>query len=139
MVNVDSINAILKYFIRSSKVGTSAVCMVTHYSKSMDRPGKAVNPARGQLNRENEYFPCPRSRLRSWSRETVSAVPSRVSLLISILRLNLMLTGFLSSSAAVSIYAFKTSIHHRVSPELMGSRNCVPMTFTSESPPAQGQ
>ena len=37
-------------------------------------------------------FPCPRSRLRIWSRETGSAVPSRVSLLISILRLNLVLT-----------------------------------------------
>ena len=23
----------------------------------MDEPGKVVNPARGQLNRENEYFP----------------------------------------------------------------------------------
>ena len=37
-------------------------------------------------------FPCPRSRLRIWSRETDSAVPSRVSLLISILRVNLVLT-----------------------------------------------
>ena len=37
-------------------------------------------------------FPCPRSCLRVWSRETGSAVPSRVSLLISILSLNLMLT-----------------------------------------------
>ena len=51
-----------------------------------------ANPAPGQLNRENKYFTCPRSRLRIWSRETVSAVPSRVSLLISILRLNLVLT-----------------------------------------------
>ena len=33
------------------------VCMVITYSKSMDRPGKVANPARGQLNRENEYFP----------------------------------------------------------------------------------
>ena len=23
----------------------------------MDQPGKLANPARGQLNRENEYFP----------------------------------------------------------------------------------
>ena len=61
------------------------------YSKS--KLGKVANPARGQLNRDNEYlFPCPRSCLRIWSRETVSAVPSRVSLLISILRLNLVLT-----------------------------------------------
>ena len=66
----------------------------THIQQSMDQPGKVANPARGQLNEENEYFtfPCPRSRLIIWSRETVSAVPSRVSLLTSILRLNLVLT-----------------------------------------------
>ena len=36
--------------------------------------------------------PCPRSRLRTWSRETVLAVPSHASLLVSILRPNLVLT-----------------------------------------------
>ena len=29
------------------------------YSKGKDRPGKVANPARGQLNRENENFPGP--------------------------------------------------------------------------------
>ena len=62
------------------------------YSKSVDQPGKTANPAHGQLNRENNHFPVPRSRLRIWSRETGLAVPSRVSLLISILRLNRVLT-----------------------------------------------
>ena len=36
-----------------------SVCMYVKshiYSKSMDQPGKVANPARGQLNRENEYF-----------------------------------------------------------------------------------
>ena len=33
----------------------------------------------------------------------------------------------------------KTAIRHRVSPEFFGSRICVPMTFTAESPSAQGQ
>ena len=33
------------------------VCMVMTYSKRMDQPGKVTNPVRGQLNRENEYFP----------------------------------------------------------------------------------
>ena len=37
-------------------------------------------------------FPCPPSHLRIWCRETGSAFPSCVSLLISILRLNLVLT-----------------------------------------------
>ena len=57
----------------------------------MDQPGKVANPARGQLNRE-KIFSCPRACLRIWFRETGSAVPSRVSLLVSILRLNLVLT-----------------------------------------------
>ena len=40
--------------------GRKALCMYGHtYSKSMDQPGKVVNPARGQLNRENEYFSVP--------------------------------------------------------------------------------
>ena len=47
------------------------------------------------------------------------------------------LTGFLPSSAAVSIY--ETAIRHRVSPEFIGSRSYVPMALTAESPPAQGQ
>ena len=34
------------------------ICMYSHtYSKSMDEPGKAASPARGQLNGKNEYFP----------------------------------------------------------------------------------
>ena len=53
------------------------VCMYGHtYSKSMDQPGKVANPARDQLNRKKWKFPCPRSCLRIWSRETGSAVPS---------------------------------------------------------------
>ena len=59
----------------------------------MDQPGKVTSPARGQLNRENKIlFPCLRACLRIWSREMGSAVPSRVNLLISILRLNVVLT-----------------------------------------------
>ena len=103
----------------------------------MDQPGKVANPPRGQLNRKM-IFICPRACLRIWSRETSLAVPSRVSLLISILRMDMVLTtGFLPSSAAASIY--ETAIRHRVSPEFIVSRNCVPMAFTVESPPAQGQ
>ena len=58
------------------------VCMVITYCKSMDQPGNFANPARGQLNGGKIIFTCPRSRQRIWSSETVSAVPSRVSLLI---------------------------------------------------------
>ena len=76
-------------------------------------------------------IPCPRTCPRILSRETSSAVSSRVSLLISILKLNRVPTyGILPSSAAASIY--ETAIRHRVSPEFIGSRNCVPMAFTAE-------
>ena len=58
----------------------------------MDQPGKVANPARDQLNREEKGNLCSRSCLGIWSHETGSAVPSRISLLISILRLNLVRT-----------------------------------------------
>ena len=36
------------------------ICMYGHtYSKGEDQPGKVVTPARGQLNRENDFFPVP--------------------------------------------------------------------------------
>ena len=47
----------------------------TYSSKSMDQPGKVASPARGQLNRKNEYLPV--RVLRIWPRETGSAVPVR--------------------------------------------------------------
>ena len=53
-----------------------------------------ANPAHVQFNRENYYFPVHiRSRLKIWSCETDLTVPSRVRLLISILRINLVLTS----------------------------------------------
>ena len=60
----------------------------------MDHLGlKLASRARGQLNRKNVFSVRARSCLRIWSGETGSAVPSRVSLLISIiLRLNVLLT-----------------------------------------------
>ena len=53
----------------------------------------------------------PRSRLIIWSRETGSADPSRVSLLIFILQAEsdaCLLTGFLPSSATASIHYWYT-------------------------------
>ena len=107
------------------------------YGKSKDQPGKVTNPVRGQLNRENEIFPRPRSCLKIWSRETVSAVPSRVSLLNSILRLNLVLTYGIPPDFRGGVIIYLNP--HRASSEFIGSRNCVPMALTAEGPPAQGQ
>ena len=81
---------------------------MTYNSKSnKDQPGKVASPARGQLNRENEYSPVRvRSCLRIWSRETGSAVPSRVSLLISVLRRNLVLTYGIPPELCRGIHLF---------------------------------
>ena len=76
----------------------------------MDQPGKVASPAHSQLKREN--YLCPRARLRIWSCETVSAVSSRVSLLISILRLNLVLThGIPPEFRGGPIYLLKKNEH----------------------------
>ena len=78
----------------SSYFNTVCMVIIITCSKGKDQPSKVANPTRDQLNKENEHqvFPCPRSRLRIWSGEAGSAVPYRVSLLISMLRLNLVLT-----------------------------------------------
>ena len=84
---------------------------------------------------------CLRSRLRIWSREKGSAVPSRVSLLLFILRLNLVLIYGIPPEFRGDVHLFIFfAIPHRLSPEFIGSRNnCVSLAFTAESPPAQGQ
>ena len=88
----------------------------------MDQPGKVANPARGQ---GKLIFPCLRSRLNIWYRETGSAVPSRVSLLLSILRLNLVLAYGIPPEFRGGVhFLFKTTVRHRVSPDFIGSRNC---------------
>ena len=66
------------------------VCMVNAFSRVWISQEK--NIARCQLKRGKLSFPFPRLRLRIWSRETGSAVPSHASLLISTLKLNLVRT-----------------------------------------------
>ena len=55
----------------------------------MDQPGKVANPARSQLNREMDIPLSPYApEIFFWSRETGSAVASRVSLLFLIIICN---------------------------------------------------
>ena len=65
-------------------------------------------------------FPCPRSRLRIWYRETVSAVPSHVSLLISMLRLNLVLTYGVPPGLRGGVHLFKPPYAIGLVPSLSG-------------------
>ena len=106
----------------------------------MDQTDKVANPARGQLNRENKYFPVP---ARAWEIGLARWVqPSRPASAcsFSIPRLNLVLPhGIPPDFRGGAHFFIYTAIRHRVSPELIGSRSCVPMAFTAESPPAQSQ
>ena len=102
----------------------------------MDQPGKVANPARGQLDREMNIplSPCVPENLVS--RDGFSRPVPRQP-------------AHLHTQAESGNYGippefrggvhYETAIRHRVSPEFIGSRNCVPMAFTAESPPAQGQ
>ena len=85
----------------------------------MDQPGKVANPGRGQLNREL-IFPCSRACLRIWSRETGSAVPSRVSLLISILRLNLVLTYGIAPEFRGGVHRLNLVLTYGIPPGFRG-------------------
>ena len=60
--------------------------------KSIDQPGKVANPARDQLNREDEYFPVPvRASEFGLARRVDPSRPAPACSL-SVLRLNLVLT-----------------------------------------------
>ena len=69
-----------------------------------------------------KIFTCPHSRLRSWSRETGSAVPSRTSLLIlhPQAETGAYSQGFLPISAAASIYVSEPQYAIGSVPSLLG-------------------
>ena len=58
------------------------VCMVTHIARAWINRVRLPILCSWSAEPGKITFPCPRSRLRIWSRDTGSAVPSRVSLLI---------------------------------------------------------
>ena len=92
----------------------------------LDQPkNKVVNPARrGRMNTNSSLrLPCLHLCLRIWPRETVSAIPSRANQLI-------LHTEVESGAYSRDPSRFprrrpitSTAIHHRVSPEFIGSRN----------------
>ena len=94
----------------------------------MDQPGKVANPARGQLNRENNIplSPCVPENLVS--RDGFSRpVPRQPAHLHTQAESGAYLRD---SSRVPRRRPYETAIRHRVSPEFIGSRNCVPMAFT---------
>ena len=105
------------------------VCMYYghHIWQSMNQPGKVAKPARGQLNRENEYLAVP---IRAWDFGLARRVrPSRPAsdCSFSIPSLNLVLTHGIPPDFRGSVHLLiLTAIHHRASFEFIGLRICVP-------------
>ena len=120
----------------------NVLCKDTTLHQSIEQPVMAASSARGHLD-----FPCPRTRLRIWSRGTGSAVPSRVSPLSLHTQAEsdwLVLHGVLSffpicvtTVRCSSIPS--TAIIDRVDLDFIGPYSCVSMASTAESAPAQGQ
>ena len=101
----------------------------------MDQPGKVANSAHGQPNRKNEYFPVPvRAREVGLARRVRPSRPTSACS-FSTPRLNLVLTHGIPPDFRDGVHYI--AIRHRAGPEFIGSRNCVPMVFTAESPPTR--
>ena len=88
----------------------------------MDQPGKVANPARGQLNRENNIplSPCVPENLvsRDGFSRPVPRQPAH-------LHTQAESGAYLRDSSRVPRRCrYETAIRHRVSPEFIGSRNC---------------
>ena len=98
-----------------------------HIKQSMDQPGKGfANPARGQLNRENEYFSVPVRAVDFGPAGRVRPSRPASACSFSIFRLNhqssiwCLLMGFLPISAAASTYLFEPPYAIESVPSLSG-------------------
>ena len=99
------------------------------------RPEKVANPARGQLNRENENIS-----LSPFTPKNLVVRPSRPASASSLSKgLNLILTHGIRHASCDGVHLFIPSTVIGSVPSFIRSSDCVPMTLTAESPPAQGQ
>ena len=135
-------HTIIVYFYNST-VLYCIVCIVTHIARVVwINRLRFASPAHGQLNRENEYFP-----LSAFAPENLA---SRDGFRSSVPRQ----PAHLHTQAESGAYLWNSSRVPRRRPFIclkppnaigsvsslsIGSRNCVPMAFTDESRPAQGQ
>ena len=112
--------------------------MVITYSKGKDQPGKFANPARSQLNKENEFSLSPFAPENLVSRNGFGRPVPRQP---AHLHTQLAESGaYLRDSSRVPrrrpfIYLNR----HTLLGQSRKSRNCIPMVFTAGSPPTQGQ
>ena len=114
--------------------------IVITYSKTKDQSGKVANPARGQLNMENESFPVPPFAPENLVSQDGfgSPVPRRPAHLHTQAESG----AYLRNSSRVPRRRLFICLNRRMpsgQSRVIGSRNFVSMAFTAESPSAQGQ
>ena len=92
----------------------------------MNQPGKVASPTRGQLNRENVFFPISDRALEfGLARRVRASIPAYSAYSRD------------SSRFPRQRLFIHTAIRHRISPQFIGSRNCVWVAFTAVGPQAQ--
>ena len=112
------------------------------HSKSIDQPGKIANSARGEPNRENEYVPfrvlfAPENLV---SRDGFgSPVPRQPAHLHTQAESGAYLRDFSRVPRRRPLVYSKPPYAIGSVPSLSGHALCIPVSFTAESPPAQGQ
>ena len=93
---------------------------------TVDYRSTGCQPARGHLNRENDP-----------GKMNISLPPLAPEKFGLAFRLFCLASA--CSFSTLKLNLMITTTRNRVSPEFIGSRNCVPMAFTVERPLAQGQ
>ena len=125
------------YYCNITAIQDVNVFLTVTYSKSIDQPGKVVNPARGQLNRKNDISLSAFAPENLVSRDGFgSPVPRQPAHLHTPAE-----SGAFSrnSSRFPRRYPFIYTVNrHRINPKFIRSRSCVPMAFPAESPLAPG-
>ena len=107
----------------------------------MDQPDKISNPARGQLNREMNFSLSPFAPENLVSRDgfgsPVPRQPTHLHTQTGSGAYSLLLDSSRFPRRRPFIYLDRHTPLGQS--RVIGSRNCVPMVFTAERPPAQGQ
>ena len=130
--------------LRPKKRTTAALCMYVcmyghHIIAEYGSTGQGCQSCSWSAEQGKMKIFLSLSRLRIWSREMGPSIPSRASLVILHTQAESGAYSRDSSRFPRQRPFTHTTIHNRVSLEFIGSRTSVPMAFTVESPPAQGQ
>ena len=106
--------------------------------------GQGCQSRSGSAQQGKTLYPCPRSRLRFWSCETGSALPSRVTLLTPHTKAEPCAYSPWDSCLFPRWWCL--FIYYANRQNMLSSQSrvyrvpyCVPMSFTAESPPAEDQ